>query len=204
MLWPRHTFQEYLKETHSCSNQTHGRGCLCPDRPSSIFMLHNLGCSFCFVSKLWLLGSAPINLEWNEVSATSIWKRNSFAFSIWFDTIKYLWFLWHLQAPSLPSILSVGTKCSLWGKYFSSIRDKPRMTTFSEPSCSLSTGSPAKCLVLLWRLSWVSSLLYQLLPLLQSSEDLLSLLIFFSLGVLTISNNGYFRDSLFFRSPWSG
>lgn len=63
---------------------------------------------FCFVSKLWVLGSAPINLEWNlEVSATSIWKRNSFAFSIWFDSIKYLWFLWHLQAPSLPSILSV-------------------------------------------------------------------------------------------------
>lgn len=61
--------------------------------------------------------------------------------------------------PPLPSILSVSTKCSLWGKYFPSIRDKPRMTTCHEPSCPESTGSPAKLLLLPWGLSWVSKAL---------------------------------------------
>lgn len=52
-----------------------------------------------FVSMLWSLGSVPINLRRDEVSATSIWKSNSLAFSIWFNCMKYLWRLGHFWAP---------------------------------------------------------------------------------------------------------
>lgn len=52
-----------------------------------------------FVSRLWLLGSVPINLRWDEVSATSFWKSKSLAFSIWFNCMKYLWVPGHFWAP---------------------------------------------------------------------------------------------------------